>query len=642
MAKKNNQSNNQSNIENPPLPNLTQSNGTQSYPWWLLLALFAFAFALYANTLGHGYAFDDSIVIVENSFTKKGFAGIKDLATRDFFDGIYGDQNMALSGGRYRPLSLVMFAVEYQFFGANPTVGHFLNVVFFALTVVLFFVLTRRWLANLTVFENSAVVAATVAALLFAAHPIHTEVVANIKGRDEIMAMLLMLLSLLSLDKYIKSNTIFALIGALGLFFLSMLSKENSFAFAILLPILLPIFYPNRSSGQIWTTIIAFSGTAVAYFAVRYAMVGGFGAHNIDIMENPFVNSDFSQKMGTIGVILLKYLQLSLLPLQFSSDYSFNQIPFIELSSPIALLGWLIYLGIGLAGGWFVFRGSIYGFAIWLFLLPLGPTTNIFFNIGAPMAERFLYLPTWGICLAAGAAFVQFSPLKTLSQLIKSPWALPFWAIIVAYSFLTVKRNPDWKNNETLFAADVKTSPNSAKMQYYYGNTLLGKYLDNKDSPKAKDYLAQSEAAFTKSVQINPKFHTAIYNLGLVAWNQEDGAKAAKHLERVLAMQPTHILSTELLGKVYARFLGNLDKGQQLLETAINTYNRKNADNYSALGIIYAMKGNPQKGIELFKQALAITDNDPNIWQNYAQLCTQIGDTTAAQNALQRAAQLRK
>ena len=197
-----------------PQPNLTQTSEPQNAPLWLLFGLFLFAFLLYANTLGHGYAFDDSIVIVENSFTKKGFAGIKDLATRDFFDGIYGDQNMALSGGRYRPLSLVMFAVEYEFFGANPTVGHFLNVFFFALTVVLFFVLTRRWLAN---FESSAVVAATVsatvAALLFAAHPIHTEVVANIKGRDEIMAMLLMLLSLLSLDKYLKTGAGLALLA---------------------------------------------------------------------------------------------------------------------------------------------------------------------------------------------------------------------------------------------------------------------------------------------------------------------------------------------------------------------------------------------------------------------------------------------
>jgi Tfp pilus assembly protein PilF len=648
MAKKNTKENNKEIIkENKPpsnlmQPNLAQRSEPQSVPIWLLLGLFVFAFALYANTLGHGYAFDDSIVIVENSFTKKGFAGIKDLATRDFFDGIYGDQNMALSGGRYRPLSLVMFAVEYEFFGANPAVGHFLNVFFFALTVVLFFVLTRRWLANLPNFAPSALVAATVAALLFAAQPIHTEVVANIKGRDEIMAMLMMLLSLLSLDKYLKNGAGLALIGALAAFFLSMLSKENSFAFAILLPILLPTFYPNRSAGKSTAIIIAFSGAAIAYFALRYAMVGGFGAHNPDIMENPFVNSDFSQKFGTIGLILLKYLQLSLLPLQFSSDYSFNQIPFVSLFHPLSILGWLIYAGIGAAGVWLVYRRNVYGFATWLFLLPLGPTTNIFFNIGAPMAERFLYLPTWGLCLAAGVAFVRFSKQKTLGQLIKSPWALPFFAIIAAYSFLTLKRNPDWKNNEILFAADVKTAPNSAKMQYYYGNTLLTKYLNNKTSPKAKEYLAQAEAAFTKSVQINPKFHTVIYNLGLVAWNQEDGAKAAKHLETVLAMQPTHISSTELLGKVYARFLGNTDKAQQLLETAINTYGRKTADNYSALGIVYAMKGEPQKGIELFKQALAITDSDPDIWQNYAQLCAQVGDKAAADKAMQRAAELRK
>ena len=636
----------------------------------LPILLFVFSFLLYANTLNHDFAFDDSIVIVENKFTQKGVGGIKDLATRDFFDGIYGDENMALSGGRYRPFSLVMFAVEFELFvdkkeykAANPKaldtlklMGHLLNVLFFALSVVLLFVLLQKWL-NHGDSRGKGIAIAFLAAALFAAHPIHTEVVANIKSRDEIMALLLMLGALLALDKYLRpalaqdqlnennrvenrEQTSYWLLLALPLFFASMLSKEHTFAFVVLMPMIAWIFYPEAAKSKFWTASLGFLITAVLYFAVRYAMVGGFGANNPDIMENPFVNSDFSQKFGTIGIILGKYFSLSVLPVAMSSDYSFNQIPFTTLGNPISLLIWLAYAAAGVGGLWLVYKRSLYGYAIWLFLLPLGPTTNILFNIGAPMAERFLYTPSWGICLAMAAGLVQLSRANSLEKFVRTWAILPALALLAGYVVLTIGRNPDWKDNETLFAADVKTCPNSAKMQYYYGNTQLTKYLNNPKAPDARQYLDKAEAAFLKSMAINPKFHTVVYNIGLVAWNQQDGKKAEKYLNMVLEMHPTHILSTELLGKVNARFLGNTDKALLLLERAIFEFRRESADNYSSLGIVYAMRNDFVKAAAMLKKALSITDTDGAIWQNYAQICTQMGDSTTAKMAQQRANEL--
>ena len=174
-------------------------------------------------------------------------------------------------------------------------------------------------------------------------------------------------------------------------------------------------------------------------------------------------------------------------------------------------------------------------------------------------------------------------------------------------------------------------------MQYYYGNTQLTKYLNNPKAPDSRQYLDKAEAAFLKSVAINPKFHTVIYNIGLVAWNQQDGKKAEKYLNMVLEMHPTHILSTELLGKVNARFLGNTDKALLLLERAIFEFKRESADNYSSLGIVYAMRNDFVKAAATFKKALAITDTDGSIWQNYAQICAQMGDSTTAKMAQQRA-----
>ncbi len=189
----------------------------EDFPKWLGWALAVFGFLLYANTLGHGYAFDDSIVITENSFTQQGFGGIYDLMTKDFFIGIYGEQGMELTGGRYRPLSLVMFAVEYQFFGLNPFVGHFINVLLYALTAFLLFKVLRNWLSKI---EGGAIIA-LITSLLFIAHPIHTEVVANIKSRDEILSFLLVLVTLQALHKLVtnKENSTPWLILRFGAFF---------------------------------------------------------------------------------------------------------------------------------------------------------------------------------------------------------------------------------------------------------------------------------------------------------------------------------------------------------------------------------------------------------------------------------------
>lgn len=86
------------------------------------------AFAVYGITLTHDYALDDHIVITGNTFTQKGFAGVRDIMTHDAFVGAYGEA-LELSGGRNRPLSIVTFALEREMFGLNPFVGHFGNVV---------------------------------------------------------------------------------------------------------------------------------------------------------------------------------------------------------------------------------------------------------------------------------------------------------------------------------------------------------------------------------------------------------------------------------------------------------------------------------------------------------------------------------
>ena len=89
------------------------------FPYIFLLIL---SCLIYSNTIWNDYANDDTIVLTENNFTKKGFDGIKDLMTHDAFEGFFGDRGSTLiQGGRYRPLSLVSLAIEYQFWKMMQT-----------------------------------------------------------------------------------------------------------------------------------------------------------------------------------------------------------------------------------------------------------------------------------------------------------------------------------------------------------------------------------------------------------------------------------------------------------------------------------------------------------------------------------------
>jgi protein O-mannosyl-transferase len=619
-------------------PNINTAIDSDKSPSWLIFLLMAAAFLLYANTLWHGYAFDDSIVIVDNNFTKKGLAGIKELVSQDFFNGIYGEKGMELTGGRYRPLSLVMFAVEYHYFPNQPFVGHFINVLFYSLTVGLLFFWLQKLFKQSHLTQISATTIAFIASLLFLAHPIHTEIVANIKSRDEIMGFFFMLLALLSVDKIAKNEgSALSYLNAAGCFMLALLSKENAIVFILIIPVLYQVFYKKSIAENINKNIILLA-TVFGYLLLRNSLVGSVAKEtNLDIMENPLVGQNLNHVLGTVGIILSKYLLLSLAPITMSSDYSYNQIPIQNLLNVGSLAAWALYLLAGIYSIWALFKRKWLAFPILLYLLPLGLVCNLLFNVGAPMADRFLYLSTAGLCIGLAGYFIFLIKISTWVDFLKHKLLLLVIAIIfLCFSYHTFNRNKVWYNNETLFAADVKNSPNSAKIHYYYGNTMLKKYLDNPQDPKAKNYLDIAEKEMLRAYQINPKFPTNTYNVGLVYWNKENGKEAEKYLLALLSFLPTHINGNELLGKVYGRFLNNPPKAIYHLEKVIYEFKKPNVDNYRSLSIVYAQQNQLDKALNLCLEALKLAPEDAVTWQNLAAIYSARGEMDKAADAAQK------
>jgi hypothetical protein len=193
----------------------------------------------YINILGNGYNLDDNLVTQNHPLTSKGLASVKDI-----FSSKYYSNNADINFG-YRPIALLSFAIEHQFLGESPLVSHFINLLLFALSTLLFYKLISRWTNNKT---------ALYACLLFAVHPIHTEVVDSIKNRDELLAFLFMVSALLFTNKFIHKRTIWLWLLALGCCALSILSKKSAYPMIFVGGAAL-IFFNNQN---IFKTLVAY------------------------------------------------------------------------------------------------------------------------------------------------------------------------------------------------------------------------------------------------------------------------------------------------------------------------------------------------------------------------------------------------
>ncbi|MGZ4058146.1 MAG: hypothetical protein ACXVPU_03915, partial [Bacteroidia bacterium] len=224
------------------------------------LILIIIGFIFYSNSFSNEYALDDGIVILKNDYVQQGFRGIKKIFKTDAYESFYRQMGakQQLSGGRYRPFSIATFAVEQQLFQSNAKVKppddvahvrHVMNVLFYILSVVFLLFFLRKF-----VFKENYLVA-FLTCLIFLIHPLHTEVVANIKSRDEILSFLFIILTFTSVFSFRETKQKRFLIFGLLFYFLALLSKEYAITLLVLLPMLLYIIKSESTTESIIAVI---------------------------------------------------------------------------------------------------------------------------------------------------------------------------------------------------------------------------------------------------------------------------------------------------------------------------------------------------------------------------------------------------
>ncbi|HRZ42111.1 MAG TPA: hypothetical protein P5228_05345 [Bacteroidales bacterium] len=487
------------------------------------LIIVVFALALYANTLGHKYALDDTMMITSNAYTKEGFRGMGNILMNDAFTGFHGEDKNLLPGGRYRPLSQLMFAAEYGIFGEKPLAGHLFNILLYALACLVLYK-ALLLLLNSERFNLAGFSFAFVVALLFTVHPLHTEAVANIKGRDEILTLLgfatTLWLSLAYLQWH-KRSYLFLLIPV---YFLSLLSKEHAITFLAAIPLLL-LFREQRFSRNNTKVLLYLGFGLLAYLALRFAAIGipKGSVVNQELLNDPFVQASFSERLATILYTWIRYIGLVLFPHPLTHDYYPWHITYKTFANPAVLLSVLFFAGGAIYALKKIRKPDLPATGFLLFAILFSSQSNLLVNIGTFMNERFVFIALLGILLVLAWLLQQWirrtSGKPTLQMVV-------VLIVVLGFSIKTISRNTAWKDDFTLFTTDVTVSENSAKVNTSAGGMLLDRAQKATDDRQMQLLLNQALPYLRKGVELHPQYLQARVLLGnaLLLLNDYKGA----------------------------------------------------------------------------------------------------------------------
>ncbi|MCS6929739.1 MAG: tetratricopeptide repeat protein [Saprospiraceae bacterium] len=602
---------------------------------WTGLILAALAIGLYANTLNHGYVLDDPLAITKNELVRRGISAIPELLFQHYRAGTEGATASALL---YRPLSLIAFAVEWTFAPGNPWLGHFMNALWYALTAVLAFSVLQLLLRSYSPLWPAAAV------FLFVVHPIHTEVVANIKSRDEIFCLFFCLGALYGWLRALEQPSMRWWALVLGSYLLALLSKESAVAFWPVFPLAAWCFWSKtgRQSIVISLPMLVPVGIFLALRALVLSRVPS--SFSISPMDNPIVEaSGWAEHTATAFATLWKYLRLLMIPEPLLSDYSYRHLSVVHWTHPEAIAGLLTYGGLtGLVLFGLVHRRA-WAFAPAAFLVSIGLYSQLVVVIGTLLGERLLYTPS--LWFSLGIAWTIFQlfrvPLKEehLPKAINSRLAITAFILIGGvFSLQTLRRNADWKDNLTLFRADVVKAPKSVRLNNGLGSELYQYLLEHDTLPSAQKevILAEIERHSRAALAIRPN-HVSYINLGNVAAARKRYDEAVRCYEEALRLAPNYGITRINLSQTYAvwgreegRQNNRLERCVELLQKAVE-YGNSEPDVLLDLGTAHGLLGHNEKAIYWFEKALERDPKNATAWRNLAVAYRAIGDHARAE-----------
>ncbi|XP_026491486.1 protein O-mannosyl-transferase TMTC1-like [Vanessa tameamea] len=506
---------------------------------WAIYALVASVGALtYSNSLNGEFVHDDIPAIVTNGDVT-GANPVLRIFENDFWGTPMSDPGSHKS---YRPLTTLTFRLNYALCGLSAWWWHMCNIALHAACCAL-------------VARAGAVVAglqrpfAALAALLFAVHPVHTEAVAGVVGRADVLACVFFLLSLLL---YHGSSSRRRVWSSVVLAALSMLAKETGLT-ALLFNLAFDI-YRSWSSltrsptkcrwksenvwGRVGKGLLVLLLLAIARLALLQGSLPAFSAQD----NPPAFHPSITIRLMTFCYLAAFNWWLLLCPWTLSHDWQMGSIPLItsgwdprNLVTCAALIA-LLALSYRCLMDLELQRHTPLVVGLMLLVIPYLPASNMLVTVGFVVAERVLYIPSFGsvVITVYGVQLIWKRGAGGRRLLV-----LSFVVLVAASAARTYLRNRDWRTRETLLKADLAVLPHNAKLHYNFANFL-------------KDVEQQENAIhhYKEALKLWPSYASAHNNLGTLVLAS---GRAEHHFLQALKYNRDHVNAHYNLAKLYRK-----------------------------------------------------------------------------------------
>ncbi len=569
-------------------------------PRFIALLLLLGTLAVYLPAAHHGFTlYDDNDYVTENPMVEKGltWAGVK--------------WAFGWHACNWHPLTWLSHMADCQFFGLDAGMHHSVNVLFHAANSILLLLLLVRW--------TNALWPSAFAAALFAWHPLHVESVAWIAERKDVLSTFFALLTLLAYTKAVAkmsndecrmesrrpaghSSFVIRHSGywlALVFFALGLMAKPMLVTLPFLM-LLLDYWPLNRMRNSEFgiRNFLKLLPEKIPFFALSAAScVVTFLAQRG--AEASLENVSLHYRLENVPVAYAGYLLKMIWPAHLAIFYPLNPLSALEVAAAAAALlaiSWLV---------WRARRSCPYWLAGWLwFLGTLVPVIGLVQVGGAAMADRYSYLPSIGIFLAAALGIRDGAERFRISNQVVGTAA---GLVLAACLALTHRQLNFWRNDIALFshAIAVTKDNDTAHLNLGFALQKIGRNDEALAEYRAAQKLAPDRA----------ETHNNIANL-LDDMGRPD--EAAAEYQEALRINPRFVASHNNYGTLLAE-LGRFDEAMKQYAAAA----RLDPADWHApylMGKALLKQGRDTEAIPHFRQAVKLDPNNPRVLAYLAQV----------------------
>lgn len=534
------------------------------------LFFFLLAFLFYGNSMKNGFSMDDELVTVthrqNHPIVSQGWKGVSKVFTSRYAQD--GKQSYA-----YRPITSLTFVVEYALFKNSPNraqISHIISISLYGFCGILLFIYL------LTLFKGSAVWFSFVVVSLFMIHPIHSEVVNNIKTRDELLVFLFGLSSIIAALRFYDSNKKKFLAVALLTFLLAIFSKESGAMLVALIPLSL-FFFRDFS---LRNALILSIGSIVLFFLMKKGgalLLDKQAVRYFQFFENPLYTMDFTSRIPMFFYSILLYIVFLFKPFPFRFYYGYNEIEIVDFGD------FRFYLALALVLGMVVLivRGlktkSLLSFGLAFFLIAIAGASNLIIVAPGIFAERFAYMASIGFCFVLVLILFNWSknePHEIPGVAFKRKVYIGFIVLAIPSMIYSWQRNPAWNSAFDLYKADIRHLPNSMKAHSLLGTEYSNKAFALQRSGNIDEFLSAQAYAdsalhhYERAIEIYDGYANSYNNVAVIQFNfRSDLWKSLDYTRVALALDSGY---TEALFNLAGTF-GKLKTLLGEMETYVST-----------------------------------------------------------------------